>query len=615
MEPEETPGAEGLPAVPAPALKPTGAAPWRLMRELSLAELDGVAGVPRLSVQLLHNRGITGEAAVRRFLAGEWAARPPAPLDLDAAVERVQLACRRGERIAVYGDFDCDGVTSCALLTAALRTLGATVAPYVPMRDADGRGLNLAAVTELGEAGTRLIITTDCGSANVAEVAAAQAAGMDVIVTDHHPLLAEVARPLALVNPRRPGDPSPNKDLAGVGVAFRLAEQLLAGSATLTAAAHDEALHSLLDLVAIGTIADMVPLAGENHALARAGLVRLNTRPRPGLLALVRLARLTPGHVTARDISFALAPRLNAAGRLGNPQLAVELLLEEHEAAAAALADRLDTLNTERQREMDTVAREARRQLLTDLQDEADGRRGHRALFAVGAGWHVGVLGLVAGRLAEEFHRPVFIVSQGEEESRGSARAPHGYDLGAALAAREPLFRRFGGHAQAAGFTLATSQLAALRSHVEQHFDALAAAGQAPAEGDALPQTFAAPAPTPLDVDCRLPLRRLAADIYASLDALEPFGPGFAPPQFLSTDVNILSCWRSGPEGRNLRLRLRDGKTTKVAVWARHGDQFERLRAVPPDRRATIVYTLSKDAPGPQGAPSWLIRILALDLS
>src|SRR5258706_8497476 len=306
MEPEETPGVESLPAARALALDPTGAAPWRLMRELSLAELDGVAGVPRLSVQLLHNGGITGEAAVRRFLAGEWAAQPPALLDLDVAVERVRLACQRGERIAVYGDFDCDGVTSCALLTAALRTLGATVVPYVPMRDADGRGLNLAAVAELGEAGTNLIITTDCGSANVAEVAAAQAAGLDVIVTDHHPLLAEVARPLALVNPRRPGDPSPNKDLAGVGVAFRLAERLLAGSATLTAAAHDEALHSLLDLVAIGTIADMVPLAGENHAPSPAWLVRLDTRPHPGLLALMRPAPRTPRHRTARGISLPL---------------------------------------------------------------------------------------------------------------------------------------------------------------------------------------------------------------------------------------------------------------------------------------------------------------------
>src|SRR5258708_17222446 len=231
MEPEETPGVAGLPAAPTPALDPTGAAPWRLMRELSLAELDGVAGDPRLSVQLMHSRGIAGEAAVRRFLAGEWAAQPPAPLDLDVAVERVQLACRRGERIAVYGDFDCDGVTSCALLTAALRTLGATVAPYVPMRDADGRGLNLAAVTELGEAGTRLIITTDCGSANVAEAAAAQAAGMDGIVTGHHPPLAEVARPLALVNPRRPGDPSPHKDLAGGAGGPPLARGPLAGDA------------------------------------------------------------------------------------------------------------------------------------------------------------------------------------------------------------------------------------------------------------------------------------------------------------------------------------------------------------------------------------------------
>src|SRR5260221_6261898 len=232
MEPEETPGVAGLPAAPTPALDPTGAAPWRLMRELSLAELDGVAGVPRLSVQLLHNRGITGEAAVRRFLAGEWAAQPPALLDLDVAVERVRLACQRGERIAVYGDFDCDGVTSCALLTAALRTLGATVAPYVPMRDADGRGLNLAAVTELGEAGTRLIITTDCGSANAAEVAAAQAAGREGVVTGPPPLLGEGAPPPAPRHPRRPGDLSPNKNLAGAGRALCPADERLAGGHT-----------------------------------------------------------------------------------------------------------------------------------------------------------------------------------------------------------------------------------------------------------------------------------------------------------------------------------------------------------------------------------------------
>lgn len=572
--------------------------PFKLRPELSLPELDAVPGRSRLLVQLLHNRDITGAEAVSTFLAGDWHAHGTSSLrHLQDAAERIQQAIRAGERIVVFGDFDCDGITSCALLTIALRGLGADVTPYIPRRDDDGRGLNPDAVRQLADENTKLIVTTDCGTANVAEVELARSRGVDVIVTDHHPPHGPVAPAYAVVNPRQESDESPERDLAGVGVAFRLAEALLTGTP-----AGATRLTELLDFVAIGTIADMVPLTPMNWTLTHAGLRQLNAAPRPGLRALLAKARIVAGSVMARDISFALAPRINACGRMDQPDLAMELLLAEDAAEAKRLAEQVEALNGERQMRTDEMIAAAREQVVARMERTAN------MLLVRGKGWPLGILGLVAGRLAEEYHRPVFVISVNGEESRGSARGPAGVNLGEALAVRAALFTRFGGHAQAAGFTIPTARLPELEAYLAGRFAAsgnIAVIGEETGGQDA----------HPFEVDCRLSLRRLdpGSDVYNTLEMLEPFGPGFPEPAFLCPGARILSCRRSGAEGRTLRLRLTHGGVTRELVWSRRGDLYDTLRPQLPDLPLVdVVYTLRKYRRMTDGEPEWLPHIETL---
>lgn len=540
--------------------------------QLPLATLDSAPNRSRLLVQLLQNRGISGASAIDAFLDGDWRAAKGPLLNLDLAVARIRRAIAEAERIVVYGDFDCDGITSCALLTVALRSLGAHVEPYVPKRDDDGRGLNLEAVRELAGAGTRLVITTDCGTANVDEVEVARSLGMDVIVTDHHPAHGPIAPAYAVVNPQQEGDTSGEGDLAGVGVAFRLAQALLKERADVPARNGEEtledALDALLDLVAIGTVADVVPLTAVNWALARAGLRRMATRPRPGVRALLAAARAYPAGLVARDISFALAPRLNACGRMGQPELAVRILVTDDDDEARVLALRVEALNQERQARTEGMLAEARKQAESQRASQA-------ALIAVGDRWPLGIIGLVAGRLAEEYRRPAFVISRDADECRGSARGPEGVNLGELLAARPDFFKRFGGHARAAGFTLATDDLDRFLAYVRERFAALSeelrAADEAGANG-----------PRTITVDCRLRLNRLTRDsnVYADIEALEPFGADFAEPVFLTPELRITSCRRSGPDGRTLRLSLSDGHgTMREAIWSRRGEFCDRLKA------------------------------------
>jgi single-stranded-DNA-specific exonuclease len=558
-------------AAPPPAL-PTFAAD--VCPQLPLAELDaGTPDLTRLQVQLLANRGYRG-AAARGLLAADWRAAPPDPLGLDRAVARLCAAARAGERVVVCGDYDADGLTACAVMLLALRRAGVAAEPYLPVRADAGRGLNEAAVRRLAAEGARLLVTTDCGTGNVAEVRLAAALGMEVLVTDHHPPQGELPPALAIVNPRQPGCPCAAACPAGAGVALWVAEALLAA---LGDAGRAEALEGLLDLAAIGTIGDVAPLTRENWALTRAGLRRLNGRPRPGLRALVERAGLRPGALTERDVSFALAPRLNAAGRMGDPRVALELLLTEDAAEAARLASELQRLNEERQRATDAVLAVAWAQAQAQL---AEGDPG--VLLTRGEGWPTGVLGLVAARLAEDMGRPALAVSVDGEACRGSARGPAGFNLVAALAERADLLRYFGGHERAAGFTLATADLPALAAHLRA-----AAGGSAQGPGG--------PAPAALRVDCHLPLRRAGADTYAAVRALAPYGPGFAPPVFLASRVRVLRAWRSGPEGRTLRLALREGAVERRALWSRHGGLLPALRA---PTLVDVAYTLDVEPRG-----------------
>lgn len=575
----------------------TDVQPWQLFEELPIETLDATPPYTRLQVQLLHNRGVSRTTAIQAFMASGWQAHGERLSGLETAIPRILDAIARQEHIVVFGDYDCDGITSCALLTIALRHIGAHATPYIPRRDDDGRGLNETALHELHESGATLLITTDCGSANVAETELARQLSMDVIVTDHHQILSPLAPAYAIINPQQLDDHSHNKDLAGVGVAFRLAEALLSAS-DLPQETRESSLSGLLDLVVVGTVADLVRLSQETWALAHAGLHQLNEHPRPGLAALIRNVGLKRGEITTRDISFALAPRLNAGGRLGQPMLAVQLLMTEDAREAEQFAAQLEALNAQRQHITEAITLEARAQVeeqfLQAAVSHAEGAESNGrppALIVVGNHWPLGILGLVAGRLAEEYHLPAFVISRDATESRGSGRAPRGYDLGKTLAARQDFFKRFGGHAQAAGFTLLNDHLDVFLAFLREQ---LAAEGATLAlQASDIARGGATHSAETIHVDCQLPLHRLVPEIYAALQALAPFGPGFAEPQFVCKRARIVRCWRSGTGGRNLRLVLRQGASERVAFWARQGEQCDAIRAAIPKLPALdIVYAI-----------------------
>lgn len=579
---------------------------YRVAPALDLAELDAVDGCSRLGVQLLHNRGVTGAAAIHALIDGDWWGDGIHLPDADAATARLMRARAADETVAVWGDYDCDGMTSCAVLTEALRTAGVRARPYVARREDDGRGLNAAGVDALAREGVRLIVTTDCGTANVREVELAARLGMDVIVTDHHPLHGEIARPLALVNPHRDGgDPEAGK-LAGVGVALLLARDILEQVPGLRAR---DAVEALLDLVAIGTVADVAALSRENWRLVRAGLGRLNASPRPGVRALLQNAGLLAGDVSVRDIAFALAPRLNACGRLGEPSLAVELLLCQQGARAAELAARAEALHQRRQGMTEDLCARARllaleragAPKLADLPD---------VLVAVDDGLPLGLIGLVAGRLCEDLGRAVFVVSRDGAECHGSGRAPSGYDLGALLAERAELLKRFGGHAQAAGFTIATERLPELLAHLESAGRADSAAGLGPEVAEVSDDHRRPPSlPAPLPIDCKLPLRRLVPENVQAIRELDPYGAGFAEPAFLAPRVQIVAVWRSGRDGKTLRLRLREGDIERTAIWPKRGTLYDALVAEIPSRPVVdLVYAVGTS----RRSVEPLIRVLAL---
>lgn len=605
--PETTPAAANvIPHTTAGALPwlATLARPWHLAAQLPLAELHAIAGLSPLQVQLLYNRGVRADAAT--YLAADWRVPGPGLPGMEAACARMWQSIQADELITVYGDYDADGMTSCAILLLALRALGAHAEPYIPHREDDGRGLTSAAVRALAAGGTRLIVTSDCGMASGDEANVARALGVAIIVTDHHPPQDMAPDACAFVNPLLAASPGALADLAGAGVAFRVAQALLTGYIGTVSVDAEAVLDSLLDLAAIGTIADVAPLTAHSWLLARAGLRRLRTKPRAGMGALMARAGIAPEDVGERDIAYALAPRLNAAARLGDPLLAVRLLLTDDPAEAPRLAGQLDQLNSQRQIALKEMLDVAHAQALPQV------RAADSVLVVGGDDWSPGMIGLVASRLAEEFHRPAFAISRGANACRGSARGPEGVNLVGVLAERADLFRHFGGHRRAAGFTVETRHLAQLEAHLRSRgatLDGLAATG-APV-GALVGQ--GAVVDGALLVDCRLPLRLATAERYLAMRELGPFGAGFAEPCFLSQDVRLVRCWRSGMEGQTLRLALREGECEYTLLWPRHGELCDVLRA----ERDTlpsfdVIYTLDAYRPWAEARLRVTPRVLLL---
>lgn len=504
-------------------------------------------GSPWLA-ELLARRGYGDPAAALAFLDG------PA-LDLDAlalpdagaAVARLAAAISGGERICVYGDYDTDGVTATALLVGLLQRLGADVTWYVPSRLHDGYGMNARSLHALAGEGVRLLLTCDCGVKNVAEVALATSLGMDVVVTDHHELGPELPAATAVVNPKRLPGEHPFRMCSGAGVAYLLARRLYAALGRAAADADDA-----LDLVAVGAIADVVPLLAANRLLVRRGLERLWSAPRPGLAALLAVAGVAlPG--TEEDVAFGLVPRLNSVGRLGDAGLAVRLLLSTDAGEARALAEQTDLLNRQRRALTESVLAAA----LAEIQ--AAGGPGP-AIVLFRPEWHEGVLGIVAGQLSERFGVPALLMArrQALEQVVGSARAPRGFALLTALTACAEHLLRFGGHATAAGFSLREERVAAFRAALLEQ-----ARLAAPPAGHAGQRR----------ADLALPLEAIDRRLLDTLNRAGPFGEGNPAPVLFSPAVRLLSVRPIGAGGQHLRLVVRGGAAAFGAVWWRAGER------------------------------------------
>ena len=416
-----------------------------------------------LSGRVLYARRIDTLARLEAFWSDSFElANPFSMAGMNEAVARLRQALIRQEPIVVYGDYDVDGISATVLLVSALRKLGGRVSYYVPDRFSEAYGLNNDALTHLYESGARLVVTVDCGIRSPNEVAHAHSLGLDIIVTDHHSVPAQLPSTPAVIDPKRSDCPYPFKELAGVGVAYRLADALFRVQARMTGF-DPSCLDELLDLVELGTVADIVPLIDENRTLVRRGLERMRSVPRPGLQALMDVAGVKVEDVDSQDIAFRLGPRLNAAGRLQHASLAYDLLMAETYEAARPLAEQLDAVNRERQSMLEKQVEQAR-QGLGDL----DGRP---LLLVHGPDYHEGLVGLIASRLTEEFYRPTLVMRAEEEGARGSARSVEGFHITHALDACADLLSRYGGHERAAGFSLPNENIPALYERLLAYAD------------------------------------------------------------------------------------------------------------------------------------------------
>ncbi len=515
---------------------------------------------PALIARLLANRGVTTAAGARAFFDGETPPALPALPDLAPAVERLARACRSGETVAVFGDFDVDGITAAALLTESLTALGARPIPYLPHRVDEGYGLNTKAIDSLHGLGATLLVSADCGTSSIDEVAHARRLEMEVIVVDHHKVPERLPLGALIVNPKR--DDAIRDEPAACGIACYVLRAL---HDSLGRPANEA---RMLELAALGTVCDMAPLVGENRRLVRDGLRAIARTERPGLRALMEVAAVDPARVDTEAIGFALGPRLNAAGRLAHARLAFDLLTAPDEERARPLAIELDVLNRKRQQATEAAFALAE-ELVADEGDAPLLMLGHADLPA-------GIVGLVAARLADTRHRPAVVYQQGEQESRASCRSIEQFDITQALrdCPRE-LFVRFGGHRAAAGFTAENEQLPAIKERL------LAIAEERLAGEDLRPA---------IAIDVELPLAALRGEEIRWLARMAPHGMGNPEPTFLSRNVLVAERQQVGADGRHLRLKLRDGAVAWPAIAFRQsGDGIDE------GARIDVVYSLSAD--------------------
>jgi single-stranded-DNA-specific exonuclease len=547
---------------------------WVIQSPITPQADEALAKFPYILKQILYNRGYSTDAEARAFLKAD----PPAGTDpfqmlgMPTAVDRIRHAIQHNQPIAIYGDYDVDGVTATALLVQALQTLGADVRGYIPNRFDEGYGLNKDALDSLKAAGVKLVITVDCGIRSPEEALHARTIGLDLIISDHHhPDGSNLPPALAVINPKQPGDPYPEKDLAGVGIAYKIVEALVLKDRPLTedrppSTVNGLNLNDLLDLVALGTVADLAPLVGENRSLVRRGIKQIRETKRQGLFSLAGVAQLKLDKIKAGDIGFMLGPRLNASGRLESALASFELLTTTDFMRAGQLAQQLDMQNRQRQAITRTMQTQAEAIALGEDPEAY-------LFFAAHEDFNPGVVGLTASRLTEVYYRPAVVAAKGPEETRGSCRSIPEFHITDALDQCKDLLVRHGGHAAAAGFTVRNENLPALVARLKS-------LAKQQLEGKDLRHTLTA--------DAEVALEELNFDVLKHLAYLEPTGYGNPEAVFVSRDVKIKSSRTVGAESKHLKLTLEDSRGAAYdAIGFRLGNL---LSSLPP--RVDILYTL-----------------------
>lgn len=524
--------------------------------------------LPEPICRLLALRGHAPAETAKRYLRPrlEQLLPPEQMLDLSRAVDRLVHAVRQGETILVHGDYDVDGMSSTALMTRALRAVGGKVVPFIPQRLVDGYDLGDAGVRAARAAGATVVVTCDCGTSAVTPVATLQGEGIDVIISDHHLPGGDLPNAFAVLNPKRPGCESEDKDLAAVGVAFKLAMAV-----TRALGGNENSVFGMLDLVALATIADIAPLRGENRVFARYGLKMLAETKNIGLRALIRAAGLDRRALTAGRVGYILAPRLNAVGRLGHALRGVELLLATNEHEANSIARELEELNARRQDIDRAVLDSARRRVMQMDLDDTYG------IVLAEDGWHPGVIGIVASRLVEEFGRPTVLIGLDGDEGKGSGRSISRFDLHAGIGRCRHLLKRFGGHRSAAGVTIARDQV----PEFARAFNESARLVLSP--DDLVPE---------LRIDMEVGISDLTPGFESLLRHLEPCGVGNPAPVLMTRGARLAAPPRTvGQGGLKLRLENESGDPIEALGWSLGA----RIGEIDVNRPIDIAYRLDRD--------------------
>jgi len=529
---------------------------WQLFKPVPQDFIESFPEYSTITLQLLYNRGLCTEEEIEKFLNPDYENDLYDPFlmkDMEQAVRRIKKAINQKEKIVIYGDYDVDGVTAVAILYKTLKALKAPyIDYYIPDRNKEGYGLNKEAISQLVEEKIDLIITVDCGITNYEEVELANKMGIETIITDHHLVVSNLPSALAILNPQRKDDRYPFKELAGVGVAFKLVQALLK-----TPDNHFEPfLKWMMDLVALGTIADNVPLLDENRVFVKYGLIVLRKTKNLGLRALMAKAKVNPANLDTEEVNFQLAPRLNAASRMDHAYTSLRLLVTSDYQEAEEIAEDLNKFNNQRQKLIEKIYQQAKEQIQKIKSKE-------KILILAHPDWSAAVLGLVAGRLVDEFYRPVILIEKGNQESKGAARSIENFNITTALSKCSKLLIQFGGHKEAAGFSLETKNLENFKEKMSK------IASSQIKDKDLI---------CSLKIEADINPQDISWNFYEELERFRPFGIGNPSPLFRLKNVKVLESYKVGNAEKHLKLHFKNGDKEIKAIGFNLGKLMEGIK-------------------------------------